>query len=234
MGNDVQVVAPKALIDKTQPFNIDADKLIAVANEAVIDSPERYDGLADYLKTITTAEGNIKDARTSLVKPLNDHVKWINDTFKPITDKLADAKKIFKAKGSDWVKIERKRIQEEEAAAQAIRDAEILAAAEQAAEEGDDGASEAILEMAEEQTAPDLSVKGRGGYTGASISAKSVWKGEVGDKLALVKAVAEGKLPLDIISAVSKTELNNFAKQIEKEGLFNGIQITEVIDTSAR
>jgi hypothetical protein len=46
---------------------------------------------ADLRNALKTAEKRVEDARTALVKPLNDHVKSINARFRPMTDQLADA-----------------------------------------------------------------------------------------------------------------------------------------------
>ena len=46
---------------------------------------------ADLRGALKQAEARVEDARTSLVKPLNDHVRAINARFKPFTDGLAAA-----------------------------------------------------------------------------------------------------------------------------------------------
>ncbi len=50
---------------------------------------------ADLRNALKQAEKRVDDARTSLVKPLNDHVKSINARFKPMADQLTEAVRVL-------------------------------------------------------------------------------------------------------------------------------------------
>ena len=68
-----------------------------------------------FLGRVKTALDQVTAQRTSLVKPLNDHVKAINAMFKPISDRLEE-------KVNDWKRAETARIAEQ--LAREVREAE--------------------------------------------------------------------------------------------------------------
>ncbi len=64
---------------------------------AVVDlGTEREAG--DFLKQIATVKTDLESARKELVKPLNDHVKMINDRFKTRTAPLVEADTTVRSK----------------------------------------------------------------------------------------------------------------------------------------
>lgn len=94
---------------------------------------------ADLRGALKQAEKRVEEARTSLVKPLNDHVKSINARFAPLSENLAAA-----VRSIDGEIIRDRR--EREAAAEAERkrlEAERLAAEKKAREEHERQAREA-------------------------------------------------------------------------------------------
>jgi len=75
-----------------------------------ITNDKTYSMVAEGIKTIKKEFKKQDAARKSLVKPLNDHVKFINDQFKPVTEELSRVEKILKSKVAEYdAEKERKR-----------------------------------------------------------------------------------------------------------------------------
>lgn len=84
-----------------QPESVELVKRAAkVAEEAtpllIIRNDDEYEHAAEVLKRVKTLFSDAEDRRKFLVKPLNDHVKTINDASKKITEPLAKQEKAIK------------------------------------------------------------------------------------------------------------------------------------------
>lgn len=98
------------------------------------DAVRAHDGLADIKRVLLT----IEETRKAQVGPLNDQVRAINATWKPLTEALSAMEAALKRKLLLWQQAERERVaREQEAARKAAeeasrREAEALAKAEAA------------------------------------------------------------------------------------------------------
>ncbi len=230
-----KILTAAVLTTHALPFTTNANNLMQQAERAQVVDIESFERAVDHIKICGSQHTSAEDARKALTAPLNNHVKWINEQFRPITDLLNKAKKLMKEKGGKWKSEEDARVaakekqQREAAEEQAIKDAE------EAIESGDTEKGEAIIDAAAatphgETKAPT----GRGEWTGASGSIRKTWVGEVHDAASVCEAIAEGRLPVSIIKEFSKKEMNAYAKTTEKEGISNGIKITEKKEMSVK
>lgn len=128
------------VLENTQAIQRDYGPLLEAA-KAIVRIDAGSVGLAsDCIVQLTAARKATDAARTFLVKPLNDHVKVINETFKlTAAPYIAEEDRLRKLKG-DFEVDERRRLQEverlareEEARAQREREAEQRRLAEAAA-----------------------------------------------------------------------------------------------------
>lgn len=111
-----------------------------------------------------------EEARKALVDPLNKHVKFINEQFKPSRETLDAAINVGKGKLKTWMD---KIAAEEAAQAEAARKQEEEERLERAAELEDAGMQEeadALLESAEELPSAPRSGPVRGDFGGTSSS----------------------------------------------------------------
>ena len=67
----------------------------------------------------------------------------------------------------------------------------------------------------------------------SSVSVSKTWKGKVVDMMALVKGVAEGRLPLNIIEP-NMAAIQGLARQTERAQVVDGIEIWQDIGTIVR
>ena len=239
-----KIQTPATLLTQSQPLIDNANNLTEQAEKALVETEEEFATATDFVRI---CQGQIKmsdDARKKLVQPLNDHVTWINAQFRPITDALKAAKSKVELKASTWKRAEDKRVREAAAEEQRKADEQALKDAEEASEAGDEERAEAILEVAAETPAPvSKAPVGRGTLTGATGSTKTNWKGEVkfDDIQEVCKAIAEGKLPSNIIKDWNKTVMNQVAKQVgadwpedQDTGKHNGLTVKRDVGLAVR
>jgi len=220
--------------EKVQPFSEAASGLQGQVDRVVIDSNEVQATAGDLMKIINNQVRKQDDARTLLVKPLNDHVKMINTQFKPHMDLLKSAKDALKLKMDEWAGKEAKRIRDEEAKVKQAAEEELLNRAAENEEKGNVEGAEALLEVADAITtqAPTKAPIQRGNL-GSSVSTRSTWDAEVVNLMELVTAVAHGDMPIDAILANEKW-LKDFAtkKKVEKTNF--GIRLFEKFSSVTR
>lgn len=159
-----------------------------------IESDEMLKLAGGWLKTLKGAMKELEAIRQKFVKPLNDHVKWINDQFRPGKRAMEEAEKVLKGK----IRLyqvrqdeERRRISHEERRRVAAEKAALQAEIERAAEEGNEEEVEQLTlrEMTTTPAVPPDTPK----IDGVHIRRK--WDFEVVDKIAFLKAVVDGLLP---------------------------------------
>ena len=93
-----KILTPSDLGTQVVPFTTNANELVSQAERAVIESQKQFNMSVDFIKVCTQQTTRAEEIRKSLVKPLNEHVKWINAQFSPIKDRIAQAKSIMNKK----------------------------------------------------------------------------------------------------------------------------------------
>ncbi len=244
MAGQPKIQTPATLLTHSQPLIDNANNLTEQAERAVVTTPEEFASATDFVKICTSQYNQAEDARKAITKPLNDHVKWINAQFKPITDALTAAKKKVSEKAAAWKREEDKRIREEEEAARKAAEEQALKDAEAASEAGDEERAEKILDVAADTPAgPTKAPVARGALTGATGSTKTTWKGEVklDDIQEVCQAIADGRLPSNMIKDWNKTVMNGIAKQVgaewpedQNEGKHHGLTVRRDVGLSVR
>ncbi len=230
-----KILTAAVLTTHALPFTTNANNLMQQAERAQVVDMESFERAVDHIKICGSQHTSAEDARKALTAPLNNHVGWINDQFRPITDLLNKAKKLMKEKGTKWKSEEDARVAAEEKQKREAAEEQALKDAEEAIESGDTEKGEAIIDAAAATpkgttTAPI----GHGGFTGASGSIRKTWVGEVANVKDVCAAIADGALPESIIKEFSKKEMNAHAKSVSKEGEHNGIKITEKKEMSVK
>ncbi len=239
-----KIQTPATLLTQSQPLIDNANNLTEQANKAMVSTVEEFATATDFVRICQGQINIAEDARKAIVGPLNDHVKWINLQFKPITEAVTKAKGIVSNKAAKWKSEEDERVRKAALEEQRLADEQAIKDAEAAAEAGDDERAEAILEVAAETPAPVMKAPvARGSLTGATGSTRTNWKGEVkfDDIQEVCKAIAEGKLPSNIIKEWNKTVMNATAKRVgaewpedQKAGKHNGLTIVKDVSLAVR
>ncbi len=197
--------------------------------------------VGDLVKMLNGRRKKLEDKRTSLVKPLNDVVKDINQLFKVPRDRIDEIVGKAKKHMNRYVQAqaaiaEAKRKREEEEARKEREEAAKLAEAMKKMS-GDAGeeVAEVVTAQAEERLekaqAPAKVAPSRGQE--ATVSVSKTWKAQVLDKVELAKAVAEGRLPADVIEPNMRA-LTQIARETKLERTVDGVRYFEHVSTAVR
>jgi hypothetical protein len=212
---------------------------LEVAKTYVITSPEMAEMAAEDLKAIAVKKKQIDELRKSKTRPLDELKKQFMDAFSPALKLLDDADNVlrnavitFRAEENRKLEAERKKQQEALRIAQEESHRKALEAqqeAEKAAIAGDETTAIALRQQAETQAAiaeavafaPPVVVE----QTKLSgIGSTKVWKAEVIDLMALVKAVAAGQASIELIQA-NTSEINKRAKALKQNFSAPGVRV---------
>ena len=185
----------------------------AAAITAVTDD-EELAAATNTASSVKRVSKHAEDMRKKLVAPHNDTVKAINAQFAALTSKLSQAEQSIKSLIASYLREKNARIAREQAALEQKFVSASLA--------GEDVEPPQMV-------LPQQSVKTADG--GAFTTSR--WKAEVTDLMSLVKAVAEGRAPLECISANS-TFLSAQARSFKKDGVYDGVRFYEDKSISVR
>ena len=155
--------------------------LVALADHLVVASPQEMAHGTDLLAQIKALVKRSEEARDVLVRPLNAHVKMINNQFKTVTEPLTGAERTIKAKMLAFA-AEQERAKREEAA-RLYREAQERALAEivNLDEAGETVAAEVALSFAAAAAPEVVRTEATMTLSGNTASVRKVWDFEVLD-----------------------------------------------------
>jgi colicin import membrane protein len=206
----------------------EAQELVARTEAAItgfkISTPVEYENSATVLKKIKAGQKRLEELRTAITGPLNAALKAVNDLFRAPADKLAAAERSIKAEINRYAEEqERIRREEQRKADEAARKEQekLQAQAQRAAEKGKVEKAAELEQRAATVVAPVIH---REPPKVTGISAREVWKAEVTDLAALVKAIAEGKAPLALVQA-NTTVVGQQARSLKQDFQVPGVKV---------
>lgn len=239
-----------------------AQVMLNGANGIVIDSQELCEIAGEDLRRVKALQKQVEEKRTAITGPLNAATKAVNDLFRSPKEYLEQAESVLKRAITGWTvkqeqlaaearakaeaeaRAERERLealqrQQDEEAARKLADAQAAAqagddeAAKRLKAEADAAAIQAQATTAAAHVvtiAPTVAAP----VAAAGISKRVTYSAEVTDLLALVKAVAEGKAPIEAVQADAKF-LGAQARAFKKQGeLYPGVQSVATASVAAR
>lgn len=239
-----------------------AQRMLADATGLIIDSPDMLELVAEDLRKVKTLQKDVEASRTTITGPLNQALRAVNDLFRAPAEYLTKAETVLKGAIGTY-QAEQKRLadiaareaqarenarraelakQEAEAAekARALR-----AEAEKATQAGNVEELTRLAEQAEDIQAHADAASAMAAVVSyapavaapskvSGISGRTVYSVDSVDLMVLVKAVAEGKAPLEAIQA-NATFLGAQARAFKKAGdLYPGVVVKAATSVSAR
>lgn len=175
--NGLQKVAPLAA------FEAELQQTLASFQRIVVTDEVRAREVTDIVSRVKGAAKSFEDERTSLVKPLNDHVSTINARYKPIAKLLEQIEAAGKAAIGRYLREkEAKARAEAEAAAEEARlkaEAEARAKREQEPESAPADMEQPPLPVPPPE--PPRSASQVRTFGGSTASTRKVWKFEITD-----------------------------------------------------
>ncbi len=197
--------------------------------------------VGDLVKMMNHRRKKLEDKRISLVQPLGAVVSEINALFKPPRDRIDEivgqARKKMNtfAKAQVAIAEEAAKQKREEAERERKEAAELAEALRKKAGQEAEPIAQVIIEEAQAKVvkaaAPARVRVSRGRE--ASVSVSKTWKGKVVDLMALVKGIAEGRLPLNVIEP-NMAAIQGLARQTERAQVVDGIEIWQDVGTIVR
>lgn len=229
MTTDTLIEVAPINTKQANEYNAKALELTTQAKQLTIKSQPDLERAADLRKTIKDMGKNLEEARKKITSPLDVARKAVMDLFRGPAEALASAEiTLNKAITTYTSEQERLRLEAEvklrrQAEAEEKRKREALEErARKAAEAGKAEKAEELLQKAAEVqvVAPTLAPTIQ---KVAGLSFRENWFAEVVDFMALVKAVAEGKAPMNFIMPNS-TVLNSQARATKDSMIVPGVK----------
>lgn len=159
-----------------------AEDVRQLAAECAITDTQALEWATALLGEIARAQRAAEARRVFFVKPLNDHVRAINDFFKLLAAPLVEADHTLRRKVLDYRKAEQERAATERARLEAERTA-AEAGAQRALKESADNRSDALRIAADEATAAMLRIVSPPAATVKTVlgttTARRIWDYEV-------------------------------------------------------
>jgi hypothetical protein len=170
-------------------FRDEADKAKQVADRAVLATTQDAGNAADVLRAITSALTKLEKARKAKTEPLDKAKTQLMDLYRAAEKVYTEAKTTLQGKANVWRRAEEARLTElaEERRKKRQEEAQQLAAA-QAAMNDPTGAQQIIEEAA--AVVEEVPRAGATGIYGSVLGGVSRSVGEVTDRLAFLRAVA--------------------------------------------
>jgi hypothetical protein len=221
MENEI-IVRPET-IDMTN-WNALSIKAERIADAIAVDCDEEEQAAIDSLAEIKRFMKEVEDARKSQVDPFNKLVKRVNDIFRPIGDGLTNSESVIKNK----IKVWRTKKEEIRLAEERKRQAEYQKqiAEEQAKAKKEKREAEIVLP-------PPAVIQTVTKGTTSTAPTRKTWKAEIVDAKLLIKAIADGVVPMEAIE-IKAAFLNTQARAYKRDGVYPGVKFFEDVDISIR
>jgi hypothetical protein len=218
------IIKPEDIkIDLTQ-YKVLSVKSERIASAIEIDSDAEEQMAIDSCAEIKRYAKQIEEARVKEKEPFKVIAEYIDDCFRPLTVSFKTADETIKDKIKKW-RIKKEQIRQVEEKKR-LAEYQKKIAEEQAKAKKEKREAEIIVPP------PAVLPTQTKGNT-ASAPTRKTWKAEVVDPALFIKAIAEGKAPIEAIE-IKASFINAQAKQYKRDGVYPGIKFYEDIDVSIR
>lgn len=225
--------APTDITPDVQRQADEAARYLEEARSLPIATSEQYEQAGEELKRIKAKAKDLEEMRKEMTRPLDESKKRIMDFFRRPLGFLADAEADIKRRMRDFALEQERRRREAEAAAQeaARKERERLEReAAKLAAKGRAEKAEAVLSIAEQMPTPVVAAPAP---KVSGISMRVRYSARVTDKMALIKAVAEGRVPDNVLEP-NMTALNGLARSLKEHLAYPGVEVLAEHDVAAR
>ena len=188
-----------------------ADRVLAVAKSIVVDSPEMAEIAAAELVTIKARAKDLDEERRRITKPMDDAKRAVMDIYNPAIEKLNQAEAALKSTLTTYQN-EQRRIADLAAAEEARKAREeaekLRAKAEKMEANGKVEDAKALRNVADMTVAAPRTVAAPSKLAG--VSTRKVWKANVTDRAAAIKALANNPAYQHLLT-IDEAALNKLA-----------------------
>lgn len=190
---------------------------------SLITDDEEFDRAANFALDCNTVEKRIDARREEITKPALKFQKAVNGTLNPFIKRINEVRQLVQQAAHAYKK---KKDEEEQKKAQAEREARENEALERAQRLQAAGRTEAANQLLDIAASAPKPVSTTRAVSGGSAFERGRWVGVIQDKVSILKAAIEGRVPLDEIT-ISQSWLNQKARDTKLETVIDGIRITK-------
>lgn len=207
--------------------------LLALAQQYVVDSPEALAAAADELNSVQKLMAGIIKRRRQITDPIDEAKRQVMELFRPFVERCETSKDLLTGGIRDYEQAlaEQRRKAEQEARDEAARErARLRESAREAAQQGEILLADELQEQA--ALVPTLPVDVPDGRV-AGINLRHEWRAVVTDRKALLRAVADGLVPDNVI-AINQRALDAAAAAHQSSLNWPGVDATQQVSVSPR
>jgi len=211
----------------------EAANLLSAAEAYKVTDQESFDAAGEALIELKRVENELTQKRLNMTRPLDRSKAAIMEFFRGPIDRIARARSLYSRGRLAWTTEQERKRQEAEARLRESqrKEAERLAKRAAAAEEkGQTEKAEALREQAEATPVPTVAPSVQ---ATAGVSQRKNYRAEVTDKMALIKAVAEGKVP-DVVLVADMKVLNAQARALKDNMAYPGVKAVYSLSEAVR
>ncbi len=197
---------------------LDTAKAIAIIDD------DSYEGAAGMLSRIKARYNELDVMRKAITKPLDEAKRNVMDMFRTPLVRLKSAEGTTKQSMLAYQREQEAKRRAEEARLQEIARKEREKLERQAARAEKAGREERAADLRQVADSVPEPVVAHAAPKVAGMSTRKTYKAAVTDKMALIKAVAEGKAP-DVLLEPNMTALNGQARALKEALNYPGVQL---------
>jgi len=204
------------------------DRVLAVS----IATAAEYQGAADDLKAVKAKAKELDAERRAITSPMDEAKNWIMDWFRGPLDFLTEAEKTLKRAMIAYQDEQDRKAREEEARPRELARKErekLERRAEKAEQGGHTEKAEELRTVAESVPVPTVAAPTKA----AGTSTRTIYSAEVVDKMALIRAVADGKAP-DVVLVPDMKILNAQARTLKHALGYPGVNVVATKSLASR
>lgn len=210
-------------------------QLEAASERAKITDEVMFNKGSTFCSSCDEQWDQIETLRKAVKRPLDDYVKLVQALFTPYQRRLEVVRDKVKGMMTTFYRAEEQRKRDEAAAQRKLQEEQAQAVAAAHEEAGNTEVAQAVLDAAVSAPAPSTQVTlgQERNALGEKTQVRKSWKGAVVNRVDLLKAVLEGKVPWVVIE-FKQSEIHTVARQVQAEGVIHGIKVTHEADLSFR
>lgn len=228
-SNNIVPVVP----DETKQEITTLAELANQSRALVIADQAGYQSAADLLRDIKDRGKELEKKRKAITEPMDAAKKATMDMFRPAVDAIESLEKLIKGRMSDFVREQERLVREAEAQARENQRKEqerLHKQAEALRAKGKDEKAEAIEQQAATTVAmPATHMQA----TASGASHRKIWKAKLTDKMALIKAVAEGRASAELLD-YNESVGNKLATALKSSLCIPGLDAYDEISIASR
>lgn len=217
--------SPRDIADKPEVKALvqQASAMLASAESFRIKTADDYRGAAEALKSVKGRQSELKGLRETITKPMLAALEAARALFRRPEATLADAEQLLKRAMSDFDEEQERQRREVQRKLDEAAERERRRLAQQADRAVAKGDTDKAIELQERAAMVVAPIAQQERASVAGVSRRETWHAEITDLRALVRGIADGRVPLAAIEP-NQRFLNGQARALRAELRYPGVR----------